>query len=335
MRAPILIAGPTASGKSALAMELARAVGGVVVNADSQQVYREWRVLTARPSAGDEAKVPHRLYGHVGVGEAYSVGRWLGEVGGVLAEGQEGRPSAPARAARFEGGPGAHPTGARGDGGAGLRPIVVGGTGLYFAALTEGLAPIPKVPAEVRRAGEAALERVGLAAFAAEFARRDPGTAAGVDLANPRRVLRAWEVLEATGTGLAEWQSRTPAPLAPLEQAVAVWLEPPRDRLYARCEARFDAMLAEGALDEVRRVMALGLPRTAPAMKAVGAAELAAHLAGETTLDAAVVRAKAATRRYAKRQLSWMRNRMAGWTVLHGPDMESNAGAVLAMLAGR
>ena len=298
---PILIAGPTASGKSALAMALALATGGVVVNADSQQVYARWRILTARPSAEEEAAVPHRLYGHVGPAEAYSVGRWLDEVRGVLAEA----------------------------GTAGLRPILVGGTGLYFKALTEGLAPIPEIAPEVRAAGEAALQRQGLARFAAALARRDPGTAARLDLGNPRRVLRAWEVLEATGTGMAEWHARTPPPLVPLGGAVAVAIDPPRAWLHARCDARLDAMLAEGALDEVARVMALGLPPGAPAMKAVGAAELAAHLAGELSLDEAVARAKAATRRYAKRQLTWIRNRMAGWPRLHGPD----AGAVLGMLS--
>lgn len=299
MGTPILIAGPTASGKSALAMRLARAVGGVVVNADSQQVYREWRILTARPSAVDEAAVPHRLYGHVGVAVAYSVGRWLDEVRGVLAESAA----------------------------AGLRPIVAGGTGLYFAALTEGLAPVPDVSPEVRAEGEAALERMGLTAFAGALARRDPATAAGIDMANPRRVLRAWEVLEATGTGLADWQTRTPPPLVPLERAFAIRLDPPRDRLYARCEARFDAMLAGGALDEVRAVMALGLPRTAPAMKAVGAAELAAYLAGDLALPDATARAKTETRRYAKRQLTWMRNRMASWHVLDptGPALVERA----------
>ncbi len=269
-------------------MALARALGGVVVNADSQQVYAEWRVLTARPSSEDEAAVAHRLYGHVGVAEAYSVGRWLGEVRGVLDECAA----------------------------AGLRPIVVGGTGLYFQALAQGLAPIPDVEPAVRAAGEAALERLGLAGFAAALARRDPATAAGLDLANPRRVLRAWEVLEATGTGLADWQARTPPPLVPLSRATAIRLDMARDRLYARCEARLDAMLAAGALDEVRAVLALGLPPTAPAMKAVGAAELAAHLAGDMALPDAVARAKTETRRYAKRQLTWMRNRMAGWTTL-------------------
>lgn len=318
--APILLAGPTASGKSALAMTLARALGGVVVNADSQQVFAEWRVLSARPSPEDEAAVPHRLYGHVGVAEPYSVGRWLDEVRMVMAEAGT-VPSGPEAA----GGGAAEEAGvmsprhrdvSSGAGDStirGLRPIVIGGTGLYFRALTEGLSPIPDVPTQVRAAGEAMLERLGLQDFAMALARRDPETAAGLDLANPRRVLRAWEVLEASGIGLAEWKARTPPPLVPLERAVAVALVPSRDWLYARCDARLDAMIAEGVLEEVARVMALGVARSAPAMKAVGAAEFGAHLVGELTLEEAAARAKTETRRYAKRQLTWIRNQMKAW----------------------
>lgn len=302
---PILLAGPTASGKSALATGLARRLGGAVVNADSQQVYAEWRVLTARPSAAEEAAVPHRLYGHVPVARAYSVGHWLAEAGAALA----------ACAA------------------AGQRPVVVGGTGLYFRALTQGLAPIPEIPPAARAAAEAALERLGLARFAAELAARDPGTAAGLDLDNPRRVLRAWEVLEGTGTGLAAWKARTPPPLVPLDRAVAVALVPPRDRLYARCDARFDAMLAGGALDEVRAVLALGTSASAPAMKAVGAAELAAHIAGDMALADAASRAKTETRRYAKRQLTWIRNQMADW-VQTDPFAPGLLDRVLALAEG-
>lgn len=278
-------------------MSLARQLGGVVINADSQQVYREWRVLTARPSAEDEAAVPHRLYGHVSVAEPYSVGRWLEEVRATLTE---------ARAA-------------------GLRPVVVGGTGLYFTLLTQGLAPTPDVPHEVRAAGETALARLGLARLAADLAARDPATAAGIDLANPRRVLRAREVLEATGIGLAEWQARTAPPLVPLDGAVAVALVPPREWLHARSAARFDAMMAAGALDEVQAAMARGLPRGMPGMKAVGAAELAAHLVGELTLAEAVARAKTETRHYAKRQLTWIRNRMAGWLTVDSSERDALA----------
>ena len=296
---PVLIAGPTASGKSALALSLAEETGGAIINADSQQVYSGWRVLSARPSVEDEARAPHYLYGHVAMDADYSTGHWLRDTEKVLADCAANN----------------------------LRPIIVGGTGLYFKALTEGLAPIPAVPSEVRAAGEAELARLGREQFAESFAARDPETAAKIDLENPRRVLRAWEVLEASGTGLAEWQARTPPPLLRLEDCETIALTPPRDWLYARCEARFDAMLAEGALDEVRAVMAMELPAAAPSLKAVGAPELMAHLRGEMTLQAASDAAKQETRRYAKRQSTWIRNQMAGWTTA------PNAADAASMLA--
>lgn len=291
---PILIAGPTASGKSGLALELARHFGGVIVNADSQQIYREWRVLSARPSVEEMAAAPHKLYGHVNIAEAYSVGHWVREVEGVLSD---------ARIAR-------------------QVPIIVGGTGLYFKALTEGLAPIPQVPLEIRETGEAAMERDGLRAFANALAVRDPQTAAVLDLDNPRRVLRAWEVLEATGVGLAGWKARTPAPLMPLKACQAFALTPNRDDLYSRCEARFDAMMADGALGEVEAVDMLGIAPEMPGLKAVGATPLRAYLAGEVSLEVAVARAKIDTRQYAKRQLTWVRNQMSAWT--HVTDTETN-----------
>lgn len=285
MTHPILIAGPTASGKSALALGLAERLGGVVINADSQQVFRDWRMLTARPGVAEEARAPHRLFGHVALTCDYSVGTWLREVAPVLGEARE----------------------------TGRAAILVGGTGLYFKALTEGLAPIPDCPPKLRAEGAAELARTGLPAFAERLARADPETAAGLDLANPRRVLRAWEVLTATGQGLAAWQAETGPPVLPLAVALPVVLTPPRDWLYARCETRFDAMLEGGALDEARAVLAQGLPPAAPGMKALGAAELIAHLRGEIDIDAAARSAKTATRRYAKRQLTWGRNQMADW----------------------
>ena len=215
--------------------------------------------------------------------------------------------------------------------GAQRRAIIVGGTGLYFRALTQGLAQIPEVPAEVRAAGEAALARLGLGGFAKRLGARDPETASMLDLANPRRVLRAWEVLEATGTGLAAWKARTPPPLVPLATAIA--LDPARPWLYARCEARLDAMLRAGALDEVARVAALDLPPGSPGLKAVGAAELAAHLAGAMPLSEATARAKASTRRYAKRQITWMRNQMTGWTRID-PTVPGASERALALIAG-
>ena len=289
-RKPILIAGPTASGKSDLALKLAEEIGGAIINADSQQVYAGWRVLSARPSLQDETRAPHYLYGSVAMDVTYSTGHWLRDAEQAIAE-----------CARN-----------------GLRPIIVGGTGLYFKALTEGLAPVPQVPSEVRAAGEALLEKLGRTEFAAAFAARDPGTAARIDLENPRRVLRAWEVLESSGTGLSEWQARTPPPLVPLDSAAHVALTPPREWLYERCETRFDIMLSQGALEEARAVIALGLPPEAPSLRAVGAPELAAHLRGEMTLSAAVAAAKQETRRYAKRQMTWIRNQMADWVT--APD---------------
>jgi len=274
---PVLIAGPTASGKSALAAEIVAKQGGVIVNADALQVFDCWRILTARPSAAEEAGLPHRLYGHVGRGADYSVGHWLREIRAVLAEG--------------------------------LRPVIVGGTGLYFMALTEGLAEVPATPPEVRFQADARLRDAGLAVMVAEL---DPRTASRIDLRNPARVQRAWEVLQATGRGLADWQSATGSPVLPLDSVEALVLDPGRDWLNARIGRRFDSMMAAGALDEVRAA----LPHWqagAPWTRAIGVPELVAHLRGETSLDIAVAAAKTASRQYAKRQRTWFRNRMAEW----------------------
>ena len=298
MTRPVLIAGPTASGKSALAMDLAQALGGVVINADSQQIYDGWQILSARPEEADLTRVPHRLYGHVALDQAYSVGHWLRDLEPLL----EGPPA-----------------------------VIVGGTGLYFRALTQGLAPIPDVPADIRAAVEADLARDGLAARVVELTRSDPTTAAQIDLSNPRRVIRALEVLRATGTGLATWQDRTPPPLLPLASCDALALVPPRDWLYARCDARFDAMMDSGALDEVRAVSELGLPADAPGAKAVGVAELGACLDGRMSLASAIAQAKMQTRRYAKRQLTWIRNQMQGWHVLD-PSISGLTDAALTVI---
>ncbi len=293
---PILIAGPTASGKSAMAMTLARRLGGVVVNADSQQVYAEWRTLTARPTPEEEACVSHQLYGHVALGTDYSVGRWLDDLGTVL--GTLSRD--------------------------GLRPVITGGTGLYFKALTEGLAPIPQVSPDVRAQGEALLHRLGLRQFAEALARRDPATAGMLDMDNPRRVLRAWEVLEATGTGLADWKARTPPPVVPPGRCLRVSIVPDRGWLRERCETRFDTMMENGALEEAAAVRALGLPEGTPGLSAVGAAPLMAHLEGQLSLEEAIERAKIDTRQYAKRQLTWIRNQMTDWCTVD-PSTSANA----------
>jgi tRNA dimethylallyltransferase len=271
--APVLIAGPTASGKSQLAMEIAARDGRVVVNADALQVYACWRVLTARPTPADEAAVPHALYGMVGRDEVWSAGHWLRAVAPWL-----------------------------------KRPVViVGGTGLYFHALTEGLAEVPPVPAEVRAEGDALRLSGGLAAMIAAL---DPATAARTDLRNPARVQRAWEVQRATGRGLAWWQAQGAAPLVP--QGERLVLRPDVDALNARIDARFAAMMAAGALMEVAANLPHWAPR-APWAQAIGAAELVAHLRGETALEQAVAAAQLATRQYAKRQRTWFRSRMAGW----------------------
>jgi tRNA dimethylallyltransferase len=272
--APVLIAGPTASGKSALAMEIAARDGRVVVNADALQVYGCWRILTARPTAAEEAALPHALYGHIGCDAGYSVGHWLREVVALLDR----------------------------------RVVIVGGTGLYFRALTEGLAEIPPIPATVRAAGDALLAQDRAAMVAA----LDPATAARTDLANGARVQRAWEVLHATGRGLADWQADTPAPAMPVSTAETMVFRPGAIWLNARIYARFDAMMRMGALDEVRAALGAWDPAH-PSARAIGAWELMAHLRGEMSLSDAVAAAKQASRTYAKRQRTWFRTRMGAW----------------------
>lgn len=270
---PVLIAGPTASGKSALALRIAREMGGIIVNADASQVYDCWRIVTARPSADEEARAPHRLYGHVAFDAPYSAGHWLREVGPFLS-GTE-------------------------------RPIIVGGTGLYFTALTEGMAEIPATPANVRA-------RADDMTRAAMLEQLDPRTAAGIDQRNRARVQRAWEVQTATGRPLADWQADTPAPVLALADAVPILFDVPRDWLLDRIARRFDQMLAMGALDEVAAMRGRYDPAL-PSCKAIGVPELMAHLTGDLTLDEARDRATISTRQFAKRQRTWFRARMKGW----------------------
>ena len=280
-RRPILICGPTASGKSGLALALAERLDGVVINADALQVYDGWRVLTARPPAGDVARAPHRLYGHVPPSEPYSTGRWLAEARAEIA------------AARASG----------------QVPILVGGTGLYFTALTEGLAEIPATPDDIRAEAMARLDAGELAQMIAEL---DAETRARIDLANPMRVQRAWEVLKATGRGIAAWQKETPPPRLPLSQAQPILFDAPKEWLTPRIETRFRKMVSGGALDEARANLP-GWSPDLPSAKAIGAAELMAHLRGEITLDDAIDRATVLTRQFAKRQRSWFRARMGDW----------------------
>ncbi|ANT59263.1 tRNA dimethylallyltransferase [Salipiger sp. CCB-MM3] len=279
---PVLIAGPTASGKSALALEIAETAGGVVINADAIQVFDDWRVLTARPPAEDEARAPHLLYGHVPGSRAYSVGDWLRDLQPLLA---------------------------------GARPIIVGGTGLYFSALTEGLAAIPETPPEIRARAMARLEAGELAAMVAEL---DPETRARIDTCNPMRVQRAWEVLSATGRGIAAWQAETPPPLLPLAQAQPIVFDAPKEWLNDRIARRFTLMVEGGALDEARANLASWRPDL-PSAKAIGAAELIAHLRGEMSLEDACERATILTRQFAKRQRTWFRARMKSWPA-YSPD---------------
>jgi tRNA dimethylallyltransferase len=280
-----LIAGPTASGKSALALALAEACGGAVINADSMQVYRDLKIVTARPGPAEEARMPHLLYGHVDAAENYSVGRFLGEAAAAL------------EAVRRQG----------------RLAIFVGGSGLYFKALTQGLAAIPPVPAPLRAAVRARRAAQGSAALHAELGRRDPASAARIAPADRVRVVRALEVLEATGRAIADWQrDGLPSPLAGWRME-KIFLAPERTTLYERIDTRFDAMLAAGALEEVRALAARRLDPLLPAMKAHGVPWLIRHLSGEITLEAATDAAKRDTRHYAKRQFTWFRHQLSDW----------------------
>ena len=274
--APVLIAGPTASGKSALAMAIAAKTGGPVVNADALQVYSDWRILTARPSKTDEATIPHALYGHVPGADAYSVGHWLRDV------------------SRYLSGP---------------PPVIVGGTGLYFTALTEGLADIPPTPLSVREQADKKLRETGLDGLLSEL---DDATISRIDTNNPARVQRAWEVLRTTGRGLAGWQDDTGPALLPSASAQKFVFHAPKTWLNPRIEQRLDIMLRDGALAEAEENAPNWHPKL-PSAKAIGATELVAVVSGEMELETAKSRIVTLTRQYAKRQRSWFRGRMSDW----------------------
>jgi tRNA dimethylallyltransferase len=276
----VLIAGPTASGKSAAALELAEDIGGVVINADSMQVYREAPILTAQPSAADKARAPHLLYGHVSAREVYSVGRWRDDAAKALDE---------ARAM-------------------GRVPIFVGGTGMYFMALTDGLSHIPATPDEVRDTARALLDDIGVEALHARLAERDPLTASKLRPSDPQRVLRAYEVLESTGRSLAEWQEAPGEPVLKDAHLAAFVLDPSRDTRRARIAERFEKMLEAGALDEARALE--GLDPSLPAAKLLGLRPLQALAKGTLTREEALDGAITATRQFAKRQMTWFRHRM-------------------------
>jgi tRNA dimethylallyltransferase len=294
-----LIAGPTASGKSALALRLAQTTGAEIVNADSMQLYSDLRILTARPNAAEVTRAPHHLYGVADAAEIWSVGAWLRVATTVLAE----------IAARS-------------------RPaVVVGGTGLYFKALTDGLADVPAIPADVRAEVRDRLDRLGEDAFRQALALADPQAAARIATGDRQRLAGAMEVAKATGRSLTDWQAAT-TPLLAVGAYRALVLDPPREALYDRCDARLGAMVGEGVLEEVRALTARRLDPRLPAMKTLGVRELARHLDGELSLDQALDLACQETRRYAKRQSTWFRNQTPNWPRAASLDLETQWAAV-------
>jgi tRNA dimethylallyltransferase len=290
----VLIAGPTASGKSAVALELARRHHGLIVNADALQVYRELSILSARPSEEDERQVPHRLYGVMPAAEAYSVGCWLPQARAAIEEAW----------------------------GLGRIPIVTGGTGLYFKALEEGLAPLPAISAPIRDGWRRRLAREGPEALHEELKRRDKGEALRVRPSDGQRIVRALEVLQSTGRPLAEWHKGTGGGLLHSASVLRLYLSPPRQKLYAAIGDRFDRMIAKGAVSEVKALLALGLDPNLPAMKATGVRELTGFILGSATLEEACRIAKQESRRYAKRQLTWARRNMIAWKWLNEQFLE-------------
>jgi tRNA dimethylallyltransferase len=281
-RKAVFIAGPTASGKSALALELAQATGGIIINADSMQVYRDLRIITARPTPAEEALVPHRLYGHVDAAVNFSAGSWVLDAAAMLAE---------ARAQD-------------------RLAIFAGGSGLYFKALTRGLSALPPIPPGIRMGVRARLERDGVEALHAELVQRDPVAAERLKPRDRTRIARALEVVEATGRSLTDWHRDGLPPLLPQGQFHALFVSPDREQLYARIDARFEAMLGAGALQEVAALGARGLDSLLPVMKAHGVPALLRHLAGEITLPEAAAIGRADTRHYAKRQFTWFRHQL-------------------------
>jgi tRNA dimethylallyltransferase len=300
-----LIAGPTASGKSALALKLAQMTGGELINADSMQLYADLQVLTARPSREEALLAPHHLYGVADAADGWSVGRWLAAARAVLADVALWR-----------------------------RPaIVVGGTGLYFRALTRGLADVPAVPRAVTARLTEEYARTGELALRPRLARLDPEAAARIARGDRQRLVRALAVAEATGRPLSVWQADT-EPLLEPDDYHALVLEPPRSALYAACDARLAAMFDAGAIEEVRALAARGLDPLLPAMKAVGVREIIAHLEGQISLEEALARSQQETRRYAKRQLTWFRNQTPAWPRMTAADADGQWRALQWMLDG-
>jgi tRNA dimethylallyltransferase len=290
----ILIAGPTASGKSALALALAEREGGVVINADSMQVYRELAILTARPSAAEMARAPHALYGFISGAEAYSAGRYAADAARAVAD------------ARAQG----------------RVPIIVGGSGLYFKALLEGLSPVPAADPEVRGYWRAQAAQRPSTELHAVLTARDPEMAARLMPTDPQRIVRALEVLESTGRSLAAWQRETGTPVLAEQETVRLLVLPDREAVGSSIDARFAAMLAEGAVEEVRRLLDCGFSDELPIMRALGVAPLAEHVRGVLQLEAAALAAKTQTRQYAKRQVTWLMRNMRAWRTIPAQQMQ-------------
>jgi tRNA dimethylallyltransferase len=285
MPTTILIAGPTASGKSALALKLARERNGIIINADSMQVYADLSLLTARPSDEDLLQAPHSMYGFVAATDAYSVGRWLIDAAQAI------------NAARH----------------CGQTPIIVGGTGLYFLALLEGLSPVPEIPADIRRHWREAATTRGAGELHQQLTARDPETAARLAPADTQRITRALEVVDSTGRSLSDWQRQPGIPVLDAAVTERFVVSPPRDVLHARANQRFDLMMETGAVEEVAQLAALNLSAELPIMRALGVRPLLDLLAGKLDRETAIEQAKAETRQYQKRQMTWARRQMSAW----------------------
>ena len=282
---PILIAGATASGKSALAIKIAKKLGGVIINADAMQVYEGWKILTARPTKQDQRNVSHLLYGHVDNKEAYSVGDWLRQVTPLL--------------------DGNH------------RPIIVGGTGLYFRALTEGLANIPKIPEEYKKKSSELIQNGKMLDMVADF---DEATRSKIDLQNPVRVARAWEVLQATGKSIISWQADTPPPILNINKCDAILMHSSTHWLNERIKIRFEAMLDNGVLEEITKNSQSWDPQL-QSSQAIGATQLIEYNLGRISIEKATELAVIASRQYAKRQKTWFRKRMENWRTVTAEDI--------------
>ena len=300
----ILIAGPTASGKSAVALDLCERLGGVIINADSMQVYSNLRILSARPSMDDEAREPHALYGFVSADRAYSVGRWMEDVTVAISDAER----------------------------QGRIPIITGGTGLYFKALLEGLSPIPDIPPEIRDHWRGQERSHSAQELYELLNQRDPEMASRLHPSDPQRVIRALEVHDATGRSLAQWQNEPGEPVLTEEQTLRIFLSPPREALYARIDIRFDTMLEMGALEEISALAKLDLDPGLPVMRALGVAPLMQMLSGKISHEEAATRTRTDTRRYAKRQITWAKSNMITWNSIIVKDSERLIEEIFAII---